>query len=116
MDFVHSLLVLVHLFGAAVIIGTWIATFKSPTVTDWQFGASIAMLVSGLLLVTLNELNPNITVNHAKIGVKLLLALGVFAAALIGWRKQRHGQPVSTGLAHGTGGTALIAMAVAALW
>ncbi|NKE08910.1 MULTISPECIES: hypothetical protein [Kocuria] len=116
MDFVHSLLVLVHLFGAAVIIGTWIATFRKPTVTGWQFGASIAMLVSGLLLVTLNEFNPDIVVNHAKIGVKLLLALGVFIAALIGWRKQRKGEAVSTGLAHGTGGTALIAMIVAVMW
>lgn len=116
MDFLHSLLVLIHLFGAAVIIGTWIATFKKPTVTTWQFGAAIAMLVSGLLLVTLNEFNPDIAVNHAKIGVKLLLAIGVFVAALLGWLKQRKGQPVSTGLAHGTGGTALIAMVVAVLW
>ncbi|MDO5619386.1 hypothetical protein [Kocuria sp.] len=116
MDFVHSLLVLIHLFGAAVIIGTWIATFKKPTVTGWQFGAAIAMLVSGLLLVTLNEFNPDVTVNHAKVGVKLILALGVFVAALIGWRKQRKGEPVSTGLAHGTGGTALIAMIVAVMW
>ncbi|MDO4254813.1 MAG: hypothetical protein Q4C81_06670 [Kocuria sp.] len=116
MDFVHSLLVLVHLFGAAVIIGTWIATFSTPTVTTWQFGAAITMLASGLLLVTVNEFNPDVTVNHAKIGVKLLLALGVFVAALLGWRKQRNNQPVSTGLAHGTGGGALITMAVAALW
>lgn len=116
MDFLHSLLVLVHIFGAAVIVGTWIATFRSPTVTGWQFGASIAMVVSGLLLVTLNEFNPDIAVNHAKVGVKLLLGLGVFVAALIGWRKSRKGQEVSTGLAHGTGGTALIAMAVAVLW
>lgn len=116
MDFVHSLLVLVHIFGAAVIVGTWVATFRKPTVTGWQFGSSIAMLVSGLLLVTMNEFNPDVVVNHAKIGVKLLLALGVFVAALIGWRKQRNGQPVSTGLAHGTGGTALIAMIVAVMW
>lgn len=116
MAFLHSLLVLIHILGAAVIVGTWVATFKKPTVTTWQFGASIAMLISGLLLVTLNEFDPDIAVNHAKVAVKLLLALGVFAAALIGWRKQRAGQPVSTGLAHGTGGTALIAMVVAVLW
>ncbi|NHU84383.1 hypothetical protein GWK18_02010 [Kocuria sp. JC486] len=115
MDFLHSLLVLVHLFGAAVIIGTWIATFKTPTVTTWQFAASIAMLLSGLLLLTLAELNPEVTVNHMKIGIKLLLAIGVFVAAFIGWRKQRRGDPVSKGLAHGTGGTALIAMIVATL-
>ncbi|WP_144792732.1 hypothetical protein [Kocuria palustris] len=115
MAFVYSLLVLVHLFGAAVIIGTWIATFRSPTVTAWQFWSSVVMLLSGLLLVGIAEMGDG-PVNHAKIAVKLLLSIGVFVAALIGHRKAAKGEPVSTGLAHGVGGTALINMAVAVLW
>lgn len=115
MAFLYSLLVLVHLFGAAVIIGTWIATFRAPTVTRWQLWSSVAMLLSGLLLVGLLEMGDG-PVNHAKIAVKLLIAIAVFVAALIGRRRIAQGQEVSTGIAHGVGGSALINMVVATLW
>ena len=115
MDFLKLVLVLLHLIGAAAIVGGWLSNFKTPTVTNWQFYGAIGQLVTGLLLVGLAEMGDG-QVNRFKIGVKVLLAIGVFVAALIGWRKARAGQPVSTGLAHGTGGTGLIAMAVAVLW
>lgn len=115
MEFLKLILVLLHLIGAAAIVGGWLSNFKTPTVTNWQFYGSIIQLVTGLLLVGIAEMGDG-QVNHAKIAVKLILAIGVFVAALLGWRKARAGQPLSTGLAHGTGGTALIAMAVAVLW
>ncbi|WP_137802321.1 hypothetical protein [Kocuria sp. 2SI] len=115
MAFVYSLLVLVHLFGAAVIIGTWIATFRKPTVTGWQFWSSVAMLVSGLLLMGLLEMGDG-PVNHLKLTIKLIIAIAVFAAALIGRRKIAKGETVSTGIAHGVGGSALINMVIAVLW
>ena len=84
-------------------------TGRPQTVTD------LSAVVTGLLLVGLAEMGDG-QVNHAKIAVKLLLAVGVFVAALLGRRKIKKGLEVPTGLAHGTGGTALIAMAVATLW
>lgn len=115
MTFLHAFLVFLHILGAAAIFGGWLANFKTPTVTQWQFYGAIAQLVTGLLLVGLSEMQ-DFEVNNFKIGVKLLLAIGVFVAALLGRKRVKAGQPVPTGLAHGTGGTALIAIAVAALW
>ncbi|GER24448.1 hypothetical protein NCCP1664_29430 [Zafaria cholistanensis] len=115
MDFLHALLVFLHILGAAAIVGGWLATFKTPTVGKFQWYGGIAQLVTGLLLVALAEMGED-PVNHAKIAVKLLLGVGVFVAALIGRRKLARGGEVSTGLAHGVGGLGLIAMAVAVLW
>lgn len=115
MTFLHVFLVFLHILGAAAIFGGWLANFKTPTVNVWQWYGSIAQLVTGLLLVGLAEMQ-DFEVNHVKIAVKILLAIGVFVAALLGRKKIKAGLPVPTGLAHGTGGTALIAIAVAVLW
>ncbi|GAA3687888.1 hypothetical protein GCM10023081_26500 [Arthrobacter ginkgonis] len=115
MDFVHALLVFLHIVGAAAIVGGWLATFKTPTVGKFQWYGAITQLVTGLLLVGLAEMGPD-PVNHAKIAVKLLLGIGVFVAALIGRRKIAKGEAVSTGLAHAVGGLGLIAIAVAVFW
>lgn len=115
MTFLHAFLVFLHILGAAAIFGGWLANFKTPTVNVWQWYGAIAQLVTGLLLVGLAEMQ-HAELNHIKIAVKLLLAIGVFVAALLGRKKIKNGLPVPTGLAHGTGGTALIAIAVAVLW
>ncbi|MFJ6418188.1 hypothetical protein [Paeniglutamicibacter sp. NPDC091659] len=118
-DFLHNFLVFLHILGAAAIFGGWLANFKTPTVNIWQWYGAISQLATGLLLVGLAEMNRvdgSDGLNHVKIAVKLLLAIGVFVAALLGRKKIKNGQEVPTGLAHGTGGTALIAIAVAALW
>ncbi|ALU39881.1 hypothetical protein AS188_09115 [Kocuria flava] len=115
MTFVTGLLVLLHLVGAAIIVGTWIYTMKRPTVSPGQFHASLLSLITGLLLVGIHEMGED-PVNHAKVAVKLLIALAVAIAAFVGQRRTKRGQPVSTGLAHAVGGSALINMAVATLW
>ncbi|GAA5227432.1 hypothetical protein [Paeniglutamicibacter antarcticus] len=115
MTFLHAFLVFLHVLGAAAIFGGWLANFKTPTVNIWQWYGAIAQLVTGLLLVGLAEMGDG-EVNNIKIGVKLLLAIGVFVAALLGRKKIKKGLEVPKGLAHGTGGTALIAIAVAVLW
>ncbi|MFI7481732.1 hypothetical protein ACH9EU_04865 [Kocuria sp. M1R5S2] len=115
MTFLTGLLVLLHLLGAAIIVGTWIYTMKRPTVSPGQFHASLLSLVTGVLLVGIHEMGDG-EVNHVKIAVKLLIALAVATAAYVGQRRTRHDQPVSTGLAHTVGGLALVNMAVATLW
>lgn len=116
MDFLHLLLVFLHILGAAAIVGGWLATFKNPTVTQWQWIGALTQLVTGLLLVGLAEMADGDGPNHAKVAVKLVLALGVAVAAFIGRRKVKSGQDVSKGLAHGVGGLALINIAVAVFW
>ncbi|KAA0979713.1 hypothetical protein FQ154_00665 [Paeniglutamicibacter gangotriensis] len=115
MTFLTAILVFLHILGAAAIFGGWLANFKTPTVNIWQWYGAISQLVTGLLLVGMAEMGDG-DVNHVKIGVKALLAIGIFVAALLGHKKIKNGLEVPTGLAHGTGGTALIAIAVAVLW
>ncbi|MBD2765558.1 hypothetical protein IEE91_10225 [Kocuria sp. cx-455] len=116
MDFLFSLMLFLHFLGLAVIIGTWIYTMKRPTVTAGQFWSAIVMLVSGLVLVALREMQAGFEVNHLKIAVKLIILLIVAVAAFIGMRKTTRGEPVSTGLAHSVGGMAVFNAAVAVFW
>lgn len=115
MDFLHLFLVFLHILGAAVIVGGWLAAFKTPTVTQWQWIGALTQLITGLLLVGLAEMGDG-DVNHIKIGVKVVIALVIAVAAFIGRRKVKNNQDVSKGLAHAVGGMAFINIAVAVFW
>lgn len=116
MEFLRYLLLFIHVLGAAAIVGVWFANFRRPGVSPWQFHGAWVQLLTGLLLVGVIEMGDLAEVNNIKIAVKLVIALVVFVAALIGYRKQKKGEPVSTGLAHAVGGMALVNIAVATLW
>ncbi|GAA2949522.1 hypothetical protein ACX5K5_10185 [Glutamicibacter bergerei] len=115
MTFLTLFLVFLHILGAAAIFGGWLANFKTPTVNVWQWYGAIAQLVTGLALVGMAEANDG-DVNHVKIGVKVVIAIIIAVAAFLGRKKIKAGEEVPTGLAHATGGMALINIAIAVLW
>ncbi|GAB3757118.1 hypothetical protein GCM10027591_06460 [Zhihengliuella somnathii] len=115
MDFLHSLLLFFHILGAAALIGGWLAAFKAPTVGKWQMIGAWVQLASGLALTVLAEAGDD-PVNHAKIGVKLVLLIAVLVAAIIGRKKVAKGEDVPTGIAHTVGGFSLINVALAVFW
>lgn len=115
MDFLTSVLVALHVLGAAAIFGIWLATFKKPTVTMFQLVGAIVQVVTGLALVGIAEAGDS-DVNHVKIAVKTVIALVILVTAIIGHNKARKQQPVPTGLAHSVGGLAFINILVATLW
>ena len=115
MSVLHTVILLAHIFGTAALVGGWLATFRTPTVGVWQHYGAWIQLVTGLLLVGLLEMGDG-SVNHMKIGIKLLIVIGIVVAAVIGRRKIARGEEVSKGLAHAVGGLALINMAIAVLW
>ncbi|MBD7993795.1 hypothetical protein H9639_00550 [Arthrobacter sp. Sa2CUA1] len=115
MDFLHSFLVFLHILGAAMIVGLWIARIKNPTVLPGQFHAALLQLVTGILLVGLNEMGDG-DVNQIKVGVKLLITLVVAVLAFIGQRKYKKDEPVSRTLANGVGILAVVNIAVATMW
>ena len=82
MDFLRLVLVFLHILGAAAIVGGWLAAFKTPTVSQWQWIGALTQLITGLLLVGLAEMGDG-DVNNVKIGVKLIIALIVAVAAFI---------------------------------
>ena len=115
MDFLAHLLLFLHIVGAAIVFGVWVATFRTPRVLPGQFHAALLSVVTGLLLVGIREMQ-EAELNHLKIGVKLIIATVIAVAAFIGQRKGKRGETVSTGLAHAVGGLALINIALATLW
>ncbi|WP_193597549.1 hypothetical protein [Microbacterium sp. YJN-G] len=119
MDFLHSALVFLHILGAAALVGGWLATFRNPTVGVFQMAGAWVQLITGLLLVGLAEMareEGDPAVNHVKIAIKLVILIGVLVAAIIGRRKVKKGEDVSTGLAHAVGGLALINIGIAVFW
>ena len=116
MDFLRLVLLFLHILGAAAIVGGWLAAFKTPTVTQWQWIGALTQLITGLLLVGLAEMGDGDGPNNAKIAVKLIIALVVAVAAFMGRRKAKNNQDVPKGLAHAVGGMALINIAVAVFW
>ena len=115
MTFVHALALFIHFVGAAALVGGWLMSFRKPTVGQWQLIGAWLQLVSGLVLVGLLEMGGG-AVNNTKIAVKLAVLIAVLVAAIIGRRKLKKGQPVSTGLAHAVGGLALLNIAIAVFW
>lgn len=115
MDFLKLILVFVHILGAGAIFGGWLANFKTPTVNVWQWYGALVQLITGLALVGIAEAGTD-PVNHAKIGVKIVIAIVIAVAAFIGRKKVKAGEEVSTGIAHAVGGMAFINIAVATLW
>ncbi len=115
MDFVYNLLVAAHILGLAALIGGWIATRSgSTTLAPLVWGAR-AQLVTGLLLVGLAEGAMDAEVNHVKIGVKLLIAIAVAAAAEIGAARAKRDEPNPV-LVNAAGGLAILNVLVAVLW
>lgn len=123
MELARDLTIIVHFIGLALIIGPFVAQMRAkggywfPVVLT---GASV-QLITGLILVTLLELDSDEPVNHAKVGVKLTLALVAFIAALIGYRKQKKLGAGESDRAlmpffHTAGGLAVINIVIAVLW
>jgi thiamine transporter ThiT len=117
MDFVYNVLVALHLLGMAAVVGGWIAVRSGRTLIAPIVWGARAQLVTGLLLVGIASAikDDDHTVDNAKIAVKLVIALGVLAAAEIGRARTKRGQDAGT-LLDVAGGGAVVNVLVAALW
>jgi len=124
MDGVYQLLVFAHVLGLAALIGGYFAmVWGSPRSTNPAFVPSAVMLwgaraqvVTGLLIVGLGEAVVDMDYDHAKIGVKLLLALVVAALVEISRGRGRRGQSFAAGVVHAAGAVAILNAGVAVLW
>ena len=116
MSILFNILVFLHIVGAAMIVGYWIATLKTPTVHPRQRDGAFLQLLTGIAMMGVLPLLPDADPNYFKLGVKFAIAVAVAVLAVFGSRKVKNGEPVSTGLAHSVGGLALINIAIATLW
>lgn len=116
MSFLYELIVAVHLLGMAAIVGAFFVVLRSPRYVPAFLWGAVTQLVTGLVLVGVREsgvLADEDPLNHAKVGVKLLIALVV---AVLAWRERGNTDTAKTGMIHAIGGLALINVLVAVLW
>ncbi|MEA5454248.1 hypothetical protein SPF06_05870 [Sinomonas sp. JGH33] len=125
MTVVLSIVVFLHIVGAAMIVGPWIANMKNPTVGARQFDGAMTQLVTGIILVGLitvlskqadSGIEPLTANTYVKLTFKFIIAIVVGALAFVGNRRRKAGEPVAPGLAHAVGGLGLLNIAIATIW
>ena len=115
MDFLYSLIVVTHFLGLAALIGGWIATRAGSTALAPIVWGARAQLLTGILLVGLAEMTGDAELNHVKIGVKLVVAIAVVAAAEMANAKAKRGDPRPQ-LVDAAGALGVLNVLVAVLW
>jgi hypothetical protein len=127
MDSVRDVVLITHFFGLAMIIGPFLIQMRAHSgyAFNWVLAGGVTQLVSGLVLTGLAEMrlagNDELSLDHTKIIVKLVLALIIFAVALIGWLRQRRmasGESERSLLPflHTAGALAIIEVVIAVWW
>lgn len=113
MEIAHDILVLLHLVGFAALFGGCFVQLKSaePEVNAAMLHGVLTQLVTGILLAGLAEMGDG-PVNHAKIGIKLLVTV-VIAILVI---KNRKYESIPKGLWGILIGLTLVNAGLAVLW
>lgn len=116
MDILHSVMLALHLFGLAAIVGSFLVQMKRKTgFVLWPtLAGGITQLVTGLALVGIAEATDH-DLDYAKIAVKTVIAVIVLAAAIGAVIAQRKGGKVQP-FFHAAGGFAVINILVAVFW
>jgi hypothetical protein len=113
MDIARQILLFVHLLGFAALLGGLLVQLGGPdrrVNAPMRDGAGTAFL-AGLALVGVLEAGDG-AVNHAKVGVKLLIGLVVLALVMANLRKER----ISNGLFFTILALTITNVAVAVFW
>jgi hypothetical protein len=113
MEFLEHTLVVLHFIGLASLLGGFLVQIKtSPrVVNNAMVHGIITQLVTGVLLVGIAE-SDDVAVDHAKVGVKLTVA--VIVAILVFANRKR--DVLSTGAWALIGGLTIANIVVAVFW
>ena len=120
-DLLRSFFIVAHFVGLAAIVGPFLLQlrWKGQYGFSVVLGGAITQLITGLVLVGLAEMR-DVDVDYAKITVKLVIAIIIFAAALLGYLRQRKaeggGGRELMPYFHTAGGLALVNTALAVFW
>ncbi len=112
MDLVRQIALFVHVLGFAALIGGLLVQLSGPRRVNsaMRDGAGTAF-VAGLALVGILEAG-DAPVDHAKVGVKLLIGLVVLALVMANLRKER----ISDAIYFTILGLSVLNVAVAIFW
>ncbi|WP_153398521.1 hypothetical protein [Ornithinicoccus halotolerans] len=120
MTLLYDVVVVLHLLGMAALVGGYLGVLvRRPPVPApdllMVWGARLQVL-TGLALVGVAEAALDGDVDHARVAVKLVVAIVVAALAETGSARGRRGATVSPALLHGAGALAVVNVLVAVLW
>jgi hypothetical protein len=112
MDILYSALVFLHMIGLAGIIAGFLMQVitDNPKSTKVLLHSSLLQFVTGLLLVGVAEMADLGELNHAKIAVKLLVALAVVVVGVLNLRKPAKNLAIIAGV------LAIVNIGVAVFW
>lgn len=120
MSILITVLLFLHIVGASLVFGLWVANFSKGIVVPGQFHAALLQVVTGFGLYFVQMAQGNTGINHMAIGIKIVFALVIAVAAFIGQNKYKAAKALGTpeagrnvALAHTVGGLALVNMAIA---
>lgn len=108
----HVVLVL-HLLGWAVVLGGAVVSLREPRVPAGAVHGILTALVTGILLVLIAAVGLDRDLDHAKIGVKLVVALVVTSLVLLGSRRPER---ATRGLLGAIIGLTALNVSLAVLW
>jgi hypothetical protein len=116
MEFLRLLLRYLHLVGFALLVGAWLAQYVSGKlrVNVLMRTGLGTMIGSGLLLAI--PFPSGVELDYLKLGVKLVIALGIGALFGVAVTLERNAKTVSRPLFLSIGGLALVNAAVAVFW
>ena len=117
MTFVYNALVVLHFIGLASLIGGFLVQMRSAEkgINPAMWHGALTQVVTGVLLVGIASaglLGEDETVNHQKVGVKLVIALVVAVIAFVGRRRSG----AQTALWAAAGGLSIANVIIAVFW
>lgn len=114
METLRLVLLFVHILGFAALFGGLLAQAKAPAKVvngAMRDGAGTAF-VAGLALVGVLEATDGVSVDHAKVGVKLVIGLAILVLVMANVRKEQ----IPQGLWGGLIALTVVNIAVAVFW
>ncbi len=115
MSIVYESVVVLHLLGMAAIVGSWFMVLRAPRLVPGMVHGALLQILTGIVLVGMREADVvpgQDALDHAKVGVKLGVALVI---AVLAWVNRKR-EDAPSGVVHAIGGLAVLNVMVAALW
>jgi hypothetical protein len=113
MDILREIVLVVHFVGLAALFGGFFVqlTAREKVINNAMLHGALTQLVTGILLVGIREMD-DLPVDHAKVGVKLLITAIVTAIVVT----QRKKNPTTVAVWAAVGGLTLLNIIIAVFW
>uniref|UniRef100_A0A942T8S3 Uncharacterized protein n=1 Tax=Neobacillus citreus TaxID=2833578 RepID=A0A942T8S3_9BACI len=124
MTVLRDVLLILHFIGLAAVIGAFLVQVrrKGGFQTFWVIAGLVTQLVTGLGLMGIIDATTDGGANHAKLGVKLVIALVALVLALVARARQKRadaGQAKAKAALpffHSAGALAIVNVLIAVIW